>query len=86
MSSTFTSLIENLKTFVKPDTERSLASFTKIFDRFMKDQPQTIAQSQQHKSIIADTLIWYIRGGGELPFTYEEAYPTVGIPKEFIKT
>jgi hypothetical protein len=85
MSSALTSLIENLKTLVKPDTERTLESFVRIFNQFMNNQPEEIAQSHQQKAIIADTLHWYMRNGEALSFTCEEARLAIGIHQELSK-
>ena len=80
----------NLKQLVAPTTPVTLKSFVELFDRYMSNQPDRIAHSQQQKSIIADTLIFYLsnnlKGNDQLPFSYGTAYLAVGIPKEFITT
>jgi hypothetical protein len=73
---------------ISAETERSLKSFIELFGQFMSDQPEKIKTSQEQRSIIADTIIlWLEEGGftGNLPFSYGEAYLSVGIPKEFLR-
>jgi hypothetical protein len=74
---------------ISGNTPRTLSTFKDIFWQFIKSCSESVQNSALQKSMIADTIIWYLEDdgyAGKLPFTYGEAYLSVGIPKEFLCT
>lgn len=75
------------KLAVTPETPRTLEMLESLFSQVVKELPDAGANLQKQRSIVCDTLIFYLTDhgwAGKLPFTYGEAYLALDIPREFL--